>query len=116
MLFIPALDPSVLPDGIELSVEETSDSEETLDLLESECCNVRILQRGFEEARTSANKAFAVPEETLAEMRIEVEKIWELQQGLQVLNEENATLLARTMELSEDVFFFESVRYQLWIL
>ena len=49
-------------------------------------------------------------------MRIEVEKIWELQQRLQVLNEENVTLLARTMELSEDVFFFESVRYQLWIL
>ena len=65
----PPLPPPVLPDIIDVSVEATLESDEALDLLASEFCNVRKLQQGFEEARTAANNTFAVLEETVAEMR-----------------------------------------------
>ena len=99
----PPLSPPVLPDTIDVSVEATLDSDEALDLLASEFCNVPKLQQGFEEARTAANNTFAVLEETVAEMRTKEEKIQELQKRLQVLNEENSALLARTLKLSEQI-------------
>ena len=99
----PPLPRPVLPDTIDVSVEATFDSDEASDLLASEFCKVRKLQQGFEEARTAANNTFAVFEETVAEMRTKEEKIQELQKRLQVLNEENYALLARTLELSEQI-------------
>ena len=98
----PPLPRPVLPDTIDVSVEATLDSDEALDLLASEFCNVRKLQQGFEEART-ANITFAVLEKTVVEMRTKEEKIQELQKRLQVLNEESSALLARTLELSEQI-------------
>ena len=60
----PPLPPSVLHDINDVGVEATLDSNEVLNSLGSEFCNVRKLKQGFEEARSAANNTFAVFEET----------------------------------------------------
>ena len=84
------------------------DAEEAMGRLVTEFDLVQRLQKGFEEARAVTNNTFQVLGETVQEPREKETKITHSNQRLTALNEENSSLLAHTLELTEQVFSFKA--------
>ena len=101
--------PFVLPNTFDVAVGASMDAEEAMELLVTELDSVQRLQKGFEEARAAANNTFQALGETVQELREKETNITDLNHCLTALNEENSSLLARTLELTEQVSSFKAV-------
>ena len=76
------------------------------------CPNFHTIDRlvqGFQEAKTSANAAFAELCSQVNQVNQQKEKIANLQQRIAALTTENEALLKRTVELTEDVSCLKSI-------
>ena len=84
------------------------DAEVAMELRVTEFDSAQRLQKRCEEARAAANNSFQVLGETVQELREKDTKITDLNQRLTALNDKNSSLLARTLELTEQVSSFKA--------